>query len=167
MLPLIRRVALGVGLALVLSLVVVSAQGTDPLVGTWKLNVAASKYEPGPAPKSSTRTFTDGGGGLFVSTQRGIDAEGNPTWAHYAFKFDGKGYPYAAANLPGTSPKFTTIGFKRIDASTWENTVTADGKVTSTNIYAISKDGKTLTQRQKGTNAKGQPMNNVIVWDKQ
>jgi len=69
--------------------------------------------------------------------------------------------------VPGASPKFTTIGFKRIDASTWENTVTTDGNVTSTNTYTISKDGKTLTQRQKGTTAKGQPMNNVIVWDKQ
>jgi len=167
MLPLIRRVALGIGLALILSLVVVSAQGTDRLVGTWKLNVAASKYSPGPPPKSSTRTVEDWVGGVFVSTQKGINAEGNPTWAHYAFKFDGKDYPYAASTLPGASPAFTTIAFKRVDANTWENIVTADGKVLSTNTYTISKDGKTLTQRQKSTNAQGQTVNNVVVWDKQ
>jgi len=29
---------------------------TNPFIGTWKLNVAKSKFEPGPAPKSQTRT---------------------------------------------------------------------------------------------------------------
>ena len=28
-----------------------------PLVGTWELNVAKSKYSPGPAAKSETRTY--------------------------------------------------------------------------------------------------------------
>jgi hypothetical protein len=31
------------------------AQPTDPQVGTWKLNLAKSKYSPGPAPKSATK----------------------------------------------------------------------------------------------------------------
>ena len=35
-------------------LAVLSAQGTDPRVGSWHLNVAKSKYTPGPAPKSQT-----------------------------------------------------------------------------------------------------------------
>jgi len=29
---------------------------SNPLVGTWKLNVAKSKFDPGPGPKSMTRT---------------------------------------------------------------------------------------------------------------
>ena len=28
-----------------------SAQAADPIVGTWKLNVSKSKYDPGPAPE--------------------------------------------------------------------------------------------------------------------
>ena len=30
------------------------AFAADPIVGTWKLNVAKSKYSPGPAPKGGT-----------------------------------------------------------------------------------------------------------------
>jgi len=32
----------------------VAASPADPHVGTWKLNVAKSKYSPGPAPKEVT-----------------------------------------------------------------------------------------------------------------
>ncbi len=167
MLPLFRRVTLGVGLALVLSLVTVSAQGADPWVGTWKVNVAASTYSPGPPPKSNTRTIEDWGGGVFVSTAKGVNGQGNPTWAHYTFRFDGKDYPYAASTLPGASALFTTIAIKRGDAGTWAATSKVNGKVTTTTTYTISKDGKTVTGRQKGTNAQGQSVSNVIVFDRQ
>ena len=36
------------------------AQPTDPQVGTWKLNLAKSKYEPGPSPQE--RYHKDRGG---------------------------------------------------------------------------------------------------------
>lgn len=167
MLPLYRRVTLGIGIALVLSLVTLPAQGTDPVVGTWKVNVAASTYSPGPPPKSSTRTIEDWGGGLFVSTSKAVNDQGIPTWAHYAFRFDGKDYPYAASTLPGASASFTTIAIKRGAAGTWTATSKVDGKVRTTTTYSFSKDGKTLTGRQSGTNAQGQTVNNVIVLDRQ
>ena len=34
----------------------------DSFSGTWKLNVAKSKYESGPAPKETTVTLTEGNG---------------------------------------------------------------------------------------------------------
>jgi len=154
--------------AVLVSSGVAFAQATDPSVGTWKLNVAASKYDPGPPPKSSTRTVEDLGGGVFLTTIRGVNAQGAPTWSHYVFKFDGREYPYAASTAtPNTSPVFTTVSYKRVDANTFESTFKADGKVTTTNTYTISKDGKLWTARQKGTNAQGKPTNNVIVSDKQ
>ena len=163
MLTLIRRAALGVGLALIFSLVVVSAQGTDPLVGTWKLNVAASTYSPGPPPKSLTKTYEDRGEGVLLSVDKGVDATGTPTWNHIAFKYDGKDYPLATS----TSKTFDTISYKRVDATTIEYTVKYDGKVSTITTRTISKDGKTLTDRTKGTNAQGQPVNNVAVCVKQ
>jgi hypothetical protein len=29
----------------------------NPVVGTWQLDVAKSKFSPGPAPKTDTRTY--------------------------------------------------------------------------------------------------------------
>ena len=37
---------------------------SNPLVGTWKLNVEKSKFDPGPAPKSLTRTVVAQGEGV-------------------------------------------------------------------------------------------------------
>jgi hypothetical protein len=51
-----RRIGLLAALAIVLAAgSVVLAQG-NPFVGTWKLNLPSSKYNPGPPPQSQTRT---------------------------------------------------------------------------------------------------------------
>ena len=59
----ITRVSLGIGIATIVATILIgiggqsaSAQG-DPLLGTWVLNVAKSKYTPGPPPKEQTTTF--------------------------------------------------------------------------------------------------------------
>jgi hypothetical protein len=36
-----------------------AALAADPVIGTWKLNLAKSTFSPGPAPKSQTRTYAD------------------------------------------------------------------------------------------------------------
>jgi len=44
-------VAVVLGVVLGADIVHLSAQGGDPRIGTWKLNVAKSKYSPGPPPR--------------------------------------------------------------------------------------------------------------------
>ena len=53
--PLGRHVA-GIAVAALSALALSVAAGaqTDPIVGTWKLDVAKSTYKPGPPPKSAT-----------------------------------------------------------------------------------------------------------------
>ncbi len=41
--------------------------GPDPLVGTWKLDLAKSTYKPGPAPKSATVVIDAAGKGIKVA----------------------------------------------------------------------------------------------------
>jgi hypothetical protein len=55
-------------LALILPLTV-RAQSGDPSLGTWQLNVAKSKFEPGPAPKSETRTYAQTPAGIQIGTR--------------------------------------------------------------------------------------------------
>jgi hypothetical protein len=50
---------------------------SDPWLGTWKLNLAKSKYGPVPLPKSLTVTVQEEGQNHKV-TAVGIDAEGKP-----------------------------------------------------------------------------------------
>jgi len=133
---------------------------TDPVIGTWKLNLAKSKFSPGPPPKSQTVTFEAVGKGLKV-TIKGTDAEGKPIDWQFTANFDGKDYPVSG------NPDQDTTTLKRIDANTVEYIRKKAGKVVATLTSAVSKDGKTRTVTEKGVNAKGEKISNTSVYDKQ
>jgi hypothetical protein len=135
------------------------AQGTT--AATWKLNVAKSKFTPGPPPRSSTLTFQTEGQTLTATTE-GIDAQGNATKVvHGPFLYDGKSYPVTGA------PGYDAASYKIVNDSTDEITRTKSGKVVQTVIEVLSGDGKTLTFTVTGVNANGQQINNVVVYEKQ
>jgi hypothetical protein len=132
----------------------------DNWVGTWNLNVAKSKYSPGPAPKSLSLKFDPSPDGIKL-TQEGVDAEGKASPGGYTAKFDGKDVPYAG------NPDAETCSPKRIDDNSYQNTWKKAGKVTITAKVVVAADGKSLTVTQTGTNGKGQAVNNLAVYDKQ
>ena len=159
-----RVVVLGVvvtlGVVLGAGGVQVSAQASNPRFGTWKLNVAKSKYDPGPAPQSVTMKIEAAGEGE-KSTTEGVNATGAPTKTEYTAQYDGKDYAMTG------SQNADMVSLKRIDARTLERTDKKGEKVVLTSTRVISEDGKTMTVTTKGTNAQGQAMNNVTVWEKQ
>ena len=138
----------------------VSAAAADQQSGTWKMNPAKSKYSPGPAPKSVTVKIESDADNIKLSSD-GIDAAGNPTHVEFTAKYDGQDYPITGV------PNADTIALKRIDASTTESTAKKAGQVVMTVRSVVSKDGKTRTSTFKGTDAQGQDVNNVVVYDKQ
>ena len=157
---LLRMITLGAVLAAVLPVASLSAQAADPVNGTWELNLAKSKFDPGPAPKSQARTYkVDEKNVTMIS--KGVDAEGKPTLVEYTGSYDGKDYAFTG------NPNADTISLKRIDDFTIEATTKKAGKVITTGTRVISKDGKVMTITQKGTNAKGETINNTLVFDKQ
>jgi hypothetical protein len=142
---------------------VVSADG-DPRVGTWKLNLAKSRYVPGPAPKSLTLTYEATATGLSALTQ-GTDDKGspiNPDKNKVNIILDGKDHPTQTTNAA-----YNTTAWKRVDANNWNIVRKKDGKITQNAKNVVSKDGKTLTITTRGTNAEGKTFNNRAVYDKQ
>ncbi len=137
-----------------------TAQAADPIVGTWKLNVAKSTYSPGPAPKSITAKIEAAGDGEKL-TADGVRGDDKPIRLEYTAQYDGKDNPITG------SPTADTVSLKRLDANTTERTEKKGGKVTQTVTRKVSDDGKTMTVTYKGTDAKGQPINNVGVFEKQ
>jgi hypothetical protein len=136
------------------------AHAADNQVGTWKLNVAKSKYSPGPAPKEGTLTIESQADGLKF-TIHGTDAEGKTVHMEFSPKYDGKDVPTTGM------PRADTISMKKIDDYTAETVSKKGGKPVMTVRSVVSKDGKTRTSTQKGTNAKGEKVNNTLVYDKQ
>ena len=136
-----------------------SAQASDPRMGTWKLNVAKSKYSPGPAPRSMTLKVEPSSQGEKVTAEF-VNADGTRTASVYTAKFDGKDYPLTGSAVADT------VSLKRIDARTTDRTDKKGGKVVQTLKRVVSEDGKTMTVTVKGMTAQGQAVNNVVVFDK-
>jgi hypothetical protein len=144
----------------VLALVPAIAQPKDPFVGTWTLNLAKSKYSPGPPPKSVTVTYEAAEPGYKVSVKTEPASGQMQEWS-YTTHLDGKDSPVTG------NPNADTIAVKRIDARTLETVSKKGGKATITGRIVLSADGKTRTNTQTGTGANGQKVNNVLVFEKQ
>jgi hypothetical protein len=133
------------------------AQG-NPFVGTWKLDVASSKFNPGPTPQSQTRTWEASG----KVTVDSIGATGTPSSYGYTISGDGKESAPTGA-IPNTSDKLTS---KKIDANTYEAKFFKAGKQVETATFTVSNGGKSLKIHARGDYGKG-PFDNLTKWGKQ
>jgi hypothetical protein len=133
---------------------------TDPLVGTWTLNVAKSKYSPGPAPKSATTVIEAAGTG-YRFTVKQMPATGAAQEWSFTTNLDGK-----PAKMTGNNPNADAVTYKRIDPSTLESVSSRNGKETTRQRVVVSPDGKTRTVTTTGVDGTGQKINNVAVYEK-
>ena len=147
---------------IVLCLTVSTALAADMLSGTWKQNMAKSKYDPANlAPKSGTTKWEAIGADGLKWVADGVDAQGKPTHAEFSGKFDGKDYP-----LTG-DPTADTRSYKQIDPRTLELTNKKGGKVVVSGKITVSADGKTRTVSTKGMDTNGKKLATTAVYNKQ
>ena len=135
---------------------------SDPAVGTWKLNIEKSKFDPGPAPKSQTRKVEAQGDGLKY-TFEGVGADGKAVTYGFTAKFDGKDNPIMGSHPSGAD----SISAIKTDANHYEATLKKGGKVVGTGKVSISADGKVTTVEASGTNAAGAKTHDMLVYDRQ
>lgn len=131
------------------------AQSSDPLIGTWKLNVAKSK-----GVKSGSSTIETAGQGIKFTVDL-VTADGSAGHWGFTANFDGKDYP-----ATGNSPYGNAVSLTRVDARTVRITSKQDGKVTTIATIVVSEDGKTRTTTIKGTDVKGRPVDVVSFYEK-
>jgi hypothetical protein len=140
----------------------VAAHAQDVGVGTWKLNLAKSKYEPASlTPKSQAVRFDALEGGGMKVTADTVDAQGTRVHTEVVTMFDGK-----ASNVRGGADADARV-YRRIDNRTYEFVAWVNGRPTTTTRTVIAADGKTRTNTTTGTNAQGQRISSVAVYDKQ
>jgi hypothetical protein len=141
----VRAVHLALATGTIIIALVVGAQAQAPtgLAGTWTLDVAKSKFSPGPAPKSMTITYAaEGADGLKITVDI-APAEGAAQHWEMTAHSDGKDYPMTG------NPTADSISMRKIDDHTGETTFK-----------------KTLTITSKGTTAEGKPRHDVEVFTK-
>jgi hypothetical protein len=122
--------------------------------GTWKLNLAKSKFNPGPPFKSFTITFTPDG-------TRHLDLIGA----------DGQ---HLEASLPGSDGKEVSVtgmenatATSKIQGRTFHDIWKQNGKVIEDVHGIVSPDGKTLRTTVDATDKQGRPYHNELTFDKQ
>jgi hypothetical protein len=155
-----RRLSVSLALIGVLALALnAGAQAPSPFVGTWKLDVAKSKF-PGAAPKSVTVMIERTGDTTKVAVDAVDAADVHANWG-YTSVLGGKEAPvvgnpaYDTVSGTETSPRETSISYKKA------------GKVVSTLKSVVSADGKTLTITSSAADAMGKPTTSTQVYAKQ
>ena len=140
-----------------------AAFGADNSLGTWKLNPEKSKYSPSPFPvKSITSAREAAGDGVKVSNT-GERSDGTAINATYTAKYDG-----SPASVSGQGAPYDTITLKQVNANKFSyEAKNGTNKYHAHGELEISRDGKTLTLKVKGTDRDGKPMTSEMVYDKQ
>lgn len=135
-----------------------SAYAADPIVGSWTLNVAKSKFNPGPAPKAGSRVYTESAG-LYTLDQKITGADGKESSLHAQYR-NGQ-----EVKTPGGDESSTLA--KKVNANTWDFDIKMDGKVIGHVHRVVSADGKVLTVHNTGRQGNVAPADNTMVFDKQ
>jgi len=127
-------------------------------VGTWKTNMAKSKFAPGMG-KTSTVQYAEKKDQLQVTVD-GVGEDGKKTHGVWMGKTDGKAYK-VKGNLT-----WDAMAYKMVDDRTYDITAMKAGKMAWSGRSAVAKDGKSRTLDMSGAGADGKKFKAKIIYDK-
>jgi hypothetical protein len=149
------------GLAVATALPQAGLAQSNPLIGTWKLNLEKSKLTPVTAPRSQTATFQQDGQNI-KNTNQTIDAQGNATTSVFLHIYDGQPHP-----TTGT-PLYDASAYLRLDGNTIIFSRFKGGKLVQNGTIVVSQDGKSRTNTTSGIlGPSGLAGTTVSIYDKQ
>ena len=158
LLPLFVVSLVAVGISAVLTAQSTSPKEPDQLVGAWRLDVAKSRYRPGPAPISETRTYVRQGENVLGIIDRRFPG-GRRERIEYTANYD-REYP-----VTGTED-YDHVVLKRIDRYTSEAVLSHAGRVFGTARRVIADDGKSMTITFRRDSETGVSVLNVAHYDR-
>ena len=153
-----------IGVAVVAAVLAVGASQAprpakeEPIVGTWRLNAAKSRYLPGPGPVSETRTYKRGPNGVEGTILRRFP-DGRSERIEYVAEYD-REYP-----VIGTED-YDHILLKRIDERTAEAVLSHAGRVYGTARRVIAPSGNNMTITLRRETASGDVIMNTAVYER-
>jgi hypothetical protein len=135
-------------------LLVAQTQHITPFTGSWKMNVAKSKFNPSPGLKSATMTFAPDG----TSTVEILDPQGKTL--KYSYSWSGE------KEVPVHGIEHATV-ITKLQDHTFDRTMNIAGKTVQMVHALISPDGKTMTVTVTGKYPHGRSMDDVELFEKQ
>ena len=147
---------------IVLTAPIIVAQGTEPLVGVWNVDIFKSEYLTGQPPVRRVITFEAAGDSLHFTqetTNQGFNTS-ETIKQEFTAKLDGKDYPIMNSGLD-------TVALKKIDATSYQRLGKIKGMQTETATMKLSNKNRTLTITTKGTTDSGAEYARTEVFNKQ
>ena len=136
-------------------------EAANPFVGTWKLNVDKSTFNPPESAfKSDLVVIEPQENGLKFTFDR-VDAEGNAIHIEEAPKFDGKAYPVTGDKTADS------VTLKSIDTHSFEQVGIKNGEEVNRVTVVISNDGMSSTVTATSKDQNGREVVTTSYYDKQ
>jgi len=155
----IRSLTLTAAAALLIMGNASSADGPNPWIGKWTLDLKKSTFHPGSSGvKSQTITVTDAAGGVTHNVIDTVGADGSTYHVEYTSANNGKSVP-TTGDPDSDSIVSTSLNLNAVK-SVWLKA----GKVTAAGTLTMSKGGKSFQGPYSGTNADGSKWNNHLVY---
>ncbi len=144
-----------------------SLWAADPLIGTWKLNVAKSKFSPAflalnneVAPKEATLVIKDLSADEVEITETGTRTDGSAISQRFTQPKQGG---VATSGLPEGIIFVHTI----VSPNNRVGAILQNGKQTQVIQWVVSEDGKTLTSTRTAKDAQGKSLSLLAIYEKQ
>lgn len=139
------------------------APSSDPLVGTWILNLTKSTLAGAP-PRSRYRTIDVTRDGMLHVTYGTIDDRGGSSFGFWEARTDGT-LAVEYMRSTGDTP-YAVLHVKRIRPRAIAVTAERNGALSSEVTFSVSEDGRTLTEDMTSHSDRGK-IRNIRVYDKQ
>ncbi len=135
-------------------------------VGTWKMNITASKFAPSTeaAIKEATVVVRELDAD-FELTETGTRTDGTPISEKWTVPKQGGIWKYQQGGSGGETTTIRTV--ISLDPGEWYDTDLQNGKQVQVRYVVVSKDGKMMRQTAKGMDAQGKPYEEIIIYDRQ
>ena len=134
-----------------------TAEPPSQLIGSWRLNVAKSKYSPGPPLRSETRVYTKGADGVKGVVSR-VYGDGRAERFEYLANF---GKDMMVTGIP----EYDSVTLRKVDELSSDAVLSHAGIVYGVARRVIAADGKTMTITFDRKSSET-PVHNVAFYDK-
>jgi hypothetical protein len=135
-----------------------ASSSSDPLVGSWKLNVARSTFV-GDVPTKETRDVDPEKGGIHIVDTVAYK-DGRAVRTEWVAKYDGKDYP-----MKGDPTH--TISISRASDHFFNFKIKVNGRVTTTGQIVCSPDRQSQTMTGTELDARGAQAQFTTFWDRE
>jgi len=134
----------------------------EPFVGTWKLNLEQSEFDPNHRPSSGTMVFELDPQGHYLMMAEGTNARGQKI-AERPQKFVPDGQEHPVPDFPGLVAVCTRPEPNAMHAEVRRE----DGSIVGGGKYVVSADGKSLTATTAGFDSQLRRFETRTVWGRQ